>query len=117
MEANCSGSCSRASTVPAGSFANASSVGANTVNGPSPVSVSSRPAALTAATSVLNVPAVDATATMVPGVSGATGSSSSSEQAAPNTAIERTATAVMDFLWNADIGFSSGENAGVTATP
>src|SRR3569623_1262375 len=41
------------STVPAGSFANASLVGAKTVNGPFPDSVSTRPAAFTAATSVV----------------------------------------------------------------
>src|SRR6201991_4347447 len=43
----------RVSTVPAGSLANASLVGANTVNGPGPDSVSTRPAAFTAATSVV----------------------------------------------------------------
>ena len=43
---------SKVSTRPAGSAANASFVGANTVNGPSPCSVSTRPAACTAATSV-----------------------------------------------------------------
>ena len=42
----------RVSTVPFGSFANAALVGANTVNGPSPLKVSTRPAAVTAATSV-----------------------------------------------------------------
>ena len=41
------------STVPAGSFANAALVGANTVKGPGPCSVSTRPAAFTAATSVV----------------------------------------------------------------
>src|ERR1700712_1648368 len=41
------------STVPAGSFANAALVGANTVKGPGPDKVSTRPAALTAATSVV----------------------------------------------------------------
>ena len=35
----------RPSSVPAGSLANASSVGANTVNGPAPLRVSTRPAA------------------------------------------------------------------------
>src|SRR5450631_1460160 len=44
---------SSVSTVPAGSAANASLVGANTVNGPGPFSVATRPAALTAATSVV----------------------------------------------------------------
>ncbi len=39
--------------MPAGSAANASLVGANTVNGPALLSVSTRPAALTAATSVV----------------------------------------------------------------
>merc|ERR1719400_2222487 len=40
------------STVPAGSLANASSVGANTVKSPLPLSVSAKPAALTAANKV-----------------------------------------------------------------
>ena len=39
--------------MPAGSLANAALVGANTVNGPGPESVSTRPAAFTAATSVV----------------------------------------------------------------
>ena len=41
------------STVPAGSLPKAALVGANTVNGPLPSSVSTRPAAFTAATSVV----------------------------------------------------------------
>ena len=41
------------STVPAGSLPKAVLVGANTVNGPLPSSVSTRPAAFTAATSVV----------------------------------------------------------------
>src|SRR5579864_2541787 len=44
---------SSVSTVPAGSLANASLVGAKTVNGPAPLSVSTRPAAFTAATRVV----------------------------------------------------------------
>src|SRR5208282_5926217 len=43
----------KVSTVPAGSLAKASLVGANTVKGPGPDSVSTRPAALTAATRVV----------------------------------------------------------------
>ena len=43
----------RVSTVPAGSLPNAALVGANTVNGPLLCSVSTRPAAFTAATSVV----------------------------------------------------------------
>src|SRR6202012_1193976 len=43
----------RVSTVPAGSLPKAALVGANTVNGPLPSRVSTRPAALTAATSVV----------------------------------------------------------------
>ncbi len=50
--------------MPAGSFANAASVGAKTVNGPGPLRVSTRPAALTAVTSVLNWPAPTAVSTM-----------------------------------------------------
>jgi hypothetical protein len=41
------------SMVPSGSLANASSVGAVTVDGPSPLSVSTSPAPFTAATGVL----------------------------------------------------------------
>ena len=44
---------SSVSTVPAGSLAKASLVGANTVNGPFDSSVGTRPAAFTAATSVV----------------------------------------------------------------
>ena len=44
---------SRFSTVPAGSLAKAALVGANTVNGPVLFNVSTRPAAFTAATSVV----------------------------------------------------------------
>src|ERR1700741_901569 len=43
----------RLSTVPAGSLPKAALVGANTVNGPLPSRVSTRPAAFTAATSVV----------------------------------------------------------------
>ena len=43
----------RVSTVPAGSLPNAALVGANTVNGPLLCRVSTRPAAFTAATSVV----------------------------------------------------------------
>ena len=43
---------SSVSTVPAGSFENAALVGANTVKGPALISVSTSPAAFTAATSV-----------------------------------------------------------------
>ena len=50
--------------VPSGNAANASSVGANTVNGPSPFKVSTRPAACTAATNVVKDPAPTAVSTM-----------------------------------------------------
>ena len=53
---------SRSAKVAAGILANASSVGAKTVNGPGPLSVSTKPAALTAASRVLNLPALSATA-------------------------------------------------------
>src|SRR5271165_3753355 len=56
---------SRFSTVPAGSLAKASSVGAKTVKGPLPFKVSTSPAAFTAATRVLNCPAPAATPKMV----------------------------------------------------
>src|SRR3954462_7398490 len=52
------------STVPAGSLANASSVGANTVNGPAPFNVSISPAAVRALASVVNDPAATAVSTM-----------------------------------------------------
>ena len=55
---------SSVSTVPFGSLANASSVGANTVNGPFPCSVSISPAALSAAARVLNDPASTAVVTI-----------------------------------------------------
>ena len=47
-----------------GQLANASSVGANTVNGPAPLSVSTSPAASRAFASVLNEPAATAVSTM-----------------------------------------------------
>ena len=56
---------SRSSTVPAGSFSKAALVGAKTVKGPSPDSVSTRPAAFTAATSVVWSAEFDAFSTMV----------------------------------------------------
>src|SRR3954471_16161356 len=55
---------SRSSSVPAGSLANAASVGANTVNGPLPFKVSTSPAAFSAAARVLNDPAATAVSTM-----------------------------------------------------
>src|SRR5215213_5899979 len=55
---------SRFSTVPAGSFLKASSVGAKTVNGPGPLRVSTRPAAFTAATRVVKLPFDAAVSTM-----------------------------------------------------
>jgi hypothetical protein len=54
----------RLSTVPAGSAAKAASVGAKTVKGPLPLKVSTRPAALTAATNVLKLPAATAVSTI-----------------------------------------------------
>lgn len=58
-------SCSRDLTVPAGSLANGSSVGANTVNGPSPFSVSTSPVASSEAASVVNDPVSTAVATVL----------------------------------------------------
>src|SRR5829696_1122396 len=66
MALRVSGSLSSASTVPSGSAAKASSVGAKTVYGPAPLSVSTRPAAVAAASNVLNEPASVATSTMSP---------------------------------------------------
>src|SRR5689334_17312746 len=56
---------SNESSVPEGSFANASFVGANTVNGPAPDNVSASPAAFTAETSVENSGFEAATSTIV----------------------------------------------------
>ena len=58
---------SSSSTVPAGSLANAASVGAKTVNGPGDFKVAVRSAAVTAATSVPKSPAACAVATMSTG--------------------------------------------------
>src|SRR5579864_2721144 len=52
------------SSVPGGSLAKASSVGANTVNGPGPFNVSTNPAAFTAATNVVKLPAETAVSTI-----------------------------------------------------
>lgn len=53
------------STVPFGSLAKAASVGAKTVNGPSPCSTSTKSAAFRAAVSVLKEPFAVATSTIV----------------------------------------------------
>ena len=58
-------SLSNASTVPSGSLANASSVGAKTVNGPAPFRVSTSWAALIAVTRVLKEPALTAVSTIL----------------------------------------------------
>ena len=58
------------SSTPAGRAANASLVGAKTVNGPVPLSVSTSPAALTAATRVEKSALDAATSTMVPAALG-----------------------------------------------
>ena len=50
--------------MPSGNLANAASLGANTVKGPSLFSVSTRPAAFTAATRVVNSPAATAVSTI-----------------------------------------------------
>ena len=55
----------RLSTVPFGNLSKAALVGANTVNGPSLLSVSTKPAALTAATNVLKSLFPAATPTIV----------------------------------------------------
>ena len=51
--------------MPFGNFPNASSVGARTVNGPLLFRVSTNPAAFTAATNVVKLPAFTATSTIV----------------------------------------------------
>jgi len=55
---------SNSSRVPAGNLANASSVGADTVNGPLPLRVCTSPAACNAAAKVLKLPAETAVSTM-----------------------------------------------------
>lgn len=57
-------SANNASTVPAGSFAKASSVGAKTVKRPALFKVSTKPATVTAAVEVLNEPAAIAVSTI-----------------------------------------------------
>src|SRR5665811_1622159 len=57
-------SCNKLSNAPEGSFANAASVGAKTVNGPGPLSVSTRSAACTAFTSVVKFSASIAVSTI-----------------------------------------------------
>ena len=57
-------SASSACSCSAGILANAASVGANTVNGPAPLSVSIRPASVSALASVPNCPAETAVSTM-----------------------------------------------------
>ena len=52
--------------VPSGSPANASSVGANTVNGPGPMSASTSPETSSAATSAWNLPSPAAISTIDP---------------------------------------------------
>lgn len=54
----------KSSTVPLGSLAKASSVGANTVKGPGPFNVSTKPAAPRAAAKVEKDPAATAVSTM-----------------------------------------------------
>ena len=52
MLLSASGSASSASSVPSGSASKAAFVGANTVNGPTPRSVSSKPVAMRASTKI-----------------------------------------------------------------
>src|SRR5512141_893051 len=66
MSLSLAGSLRSASSVPAGRAANAASVGAKTVKGPAPLSVSTSPAAVAACSSVLKLPAAVAVWTMSP---------------------------------------------------
>src|SRR3954452_21587152 len=72
------------STVPGGSLAKAASLGANTVNGPLPFRVLTRPAAFTAVTSVVNEPAETAVST-VSAARATEGPSRAATMAAPAT--------------------------------
>ena len=88
-------SCSAVSPRAAKALANASSVGANTVNGPSPCKVSTNPAAWTAATRVGNWPAETATSMMSPATSSLATSSSGGAASCvslPQLASSKTAT-------------------------
>lgn len=90
--------------MPAGSFANAASVGAKTVNGPLPLSVSARPAACTAATRVLKSPAATAVSTIVACAAGraAAGAFAGAFWAATGEVARRIEAAMvssMCFLW------------------
>ena len=64
------GSLSSVSRVPLGSAPNAASVGAKTVNGPAPLRVSTRSAAVSALASVVKSPAATAVSTMSEGAAG-----------------------------------------------
>mgnify|MGYP000391411717 CR=1 FL=1 len=69
--------------VPAGNFANASLVGANTVNKPAPFNVSTKSAACTAATKVENWGASIATSTMSYAIAGVGAGVDAAVEAAP----------------------------------
>ena len=86
----------RVSTVPLGSFAKASSLGAKTVNGPSPLRVSTSPAAVSAVANVLKFPLLTAVSTM---------SFLESSAMRLNDAIDTKATATAAFLINFIIYF------------
>src|ERR1700687_943755 len=83
----------RSSVVPAGNFANASSVGAKTVKGPLPFRVSTRPAACSAAVKVLNEPAATAVSTMslVGGALARANAPSDNDKVTPITAVMNVA--------------------------
>ena len=55
---------SKNSTIPSGNLAKASSVGVNTVSGPSPFKASTNPVTFAAAIKVLKLPALDAKSTI-----------------------------------------------------
>ena len=76
-------SCTALSTA-AGSLANAASVGANTVNGPGPRSVSSRSAVTTTPASAVNTPDKRAVATMSDDSSGTAGAAAATVVALPD---------------------------------
>src|SRR5947209_1550044 len=87
------------STVPAGNLSNASFVGANTVNGPVPDNVSTRPAAFTALTSVVWSLELTAFWTMFFfGDMGAPPTVGSFASAEPMLSTERAATAKKRFI-------------------
>jgi hypothetical protein len=97
------GSAASASSVALGSFANASSVGAKTVNGPGPASTASSPVAWSSFTSVVKSPAATAVSTMFFAGAGVSDGGMSTESTAwmmPLLALMSAATTLLSLTWS-----------------